>query len=89
MLYVKGLAAPLTVNTMPEATLLALASHDQLGGILPPDGGDCEETLARFAKAGVDTDALAVQLQNDGAKAFVKSWNELMGVIESKKSKAA
>ena len=89
ILYVKGLAAPFTVNTMPEATLLALVSHDQLGQILPPDGGDCEETLARFAKAGIDIDALAIQLQDDGAKAFVKSWNELMGVIESKKSKAA
>jgi len=89
ILYVKGLAAPFTVNTMPEATLVALASHDQLGELLPVDGGKCEETLARFAKAGIDIDALAIQLQDDGAKAFVKSWNELMSVIEAKKSKAA
>lgn len=89
ILYVKGLAAPFTVNTMPEATLRALAGYDQMGEILPADGGDCEETLAQFAKNGVDIDALAIQLQDDGAKAFVKSWNELMSVIESKKSKAA
>jgi transaldolase len=89
ILYVEGLAAPFTVNTMPEATLQALASHDQLGGILPPDGGDCEETLAKFEKAGIDIGALAIQLQDEGAKSFVKSWNELMSVIESKNSKAA
>jgi transaldolase len=84
ILYVKALAAPFTVNTMPEATLKALAEHTELGSILPADGGDCEEVLAQFAKAGIDIDALATQLQDEGAKTFVKSWNELMEVIESK-----
>ena len=84
ILYVKALAAPFTVNTMPEATLKALAGYTELGSILPADGGDCEEVLAGFARAGVDIAALAVQLQEEGAKSFVKSWNELMGVIESK-----
>jgi len=84
VLYVKALAAPFTVNTMPEATLKALADHGELGGILPADGGNCEEVLAQFAKAGVDVDALAAQLQDEGAKSFVKSWEELMAVITSK-----
>ena len=84
ILYVKGLAAPFTVNTMPEKTLKALATHSELGSILPADGGDCEEVLAEFAKAGIDTGALAAQLQEEGAKSFVKSWNELLAVIASK-----
>ncbi len=84
VLYVKALAAPFTVNTMPEATLKALADHGELGTILPADGGDCEEVLTQFAKAGIDVNALAAQLQDEGAKSFVKSWNELMAVITSK-----
>ena len=84
VLYIKALAAPLTVNTMPEGTLKALADHGELGTILPADGGDCEEVLAQFAKAGIDVDTLAAQLQDEGAKSFVKSWNELMAVITSK-----
>jgi transaldolase len=84
VLYVEELAAPFTVNTMPEATLKALAKHNKLGSILPPDGDDCEEVIARFEQAGVDIGALATQLQADGAKSFVKSWNELLAVIESK-----
>jgi len=86
ILYIKSLAAPFTVNTMPEATLKALAEHTELGSILPADGGDCEEGLAQFAKAGIDIDALAAQLQDEGAKSFVKSWNDLMDVINSKSS---
>ena len=78
ILYIKALAAPFTVNTMPEATLKALANHQELGSILPADGGDCEEVLSQFAKAGINVDALAAQLQNEGAKSFVKSWNELI-----------
>ena len=84
VLYVKALAAPFTVNTMPEGTLKALADHGELGTILSADGGDCEEVLGRFAKAGIDVETLAVQLQNEGAKSFVDSWNELMAVITSK-----
>ncbi len=84
VLYIKALAAPFTVNTMPEATLKALADHGELGSILPIDGGDSEDLLAQFAKAGIDVDALAAQLQEEGAKSFVKSWNDLMTVITSK-----
>jgi transaldolase len=84
ILYVKALAAPFTVNTMPEATLKALADHGSLGGLLSPDGGDSDTVLARFASAGVDVSALAGRLQDEGAKAFVDSWRELMGVIASK-----
>jgi transaldolase len=84
ILYIKALAAPLTVNTMPENTVKAFADHGDVGDILPADGGDCEEVLNQFAKAGVDVDALATQLQNDGAKSFVKSWDDLMGVISAK-----
>jgi transaldolase len=69
---------------MPEGTLKALAKYKTLGSILPPDGGDCEDVLARFSKAGVDIDALPAQLQEDGAKSFANSWNELMAVIASK-----
>jgi transaldolase len=84
VLYIKALAAPLTVNTMPEATVKAFADHGDVGEILSADGGDSEEVLAQFAKAGVDIDALAATLQDDGAKSFDKSWNELMGVISAK-----
>jgi transaldolase len=84
ILYVKGLAAPYTVNTMPEKTLQALATHNDLASILPANGGDCDNVLSEFAKAGVDVDALGSQLQDEGAKSFVKSWNDLMQVIESK-----
>jgi len=89
ILYVKALAAPFTVNTMPEGTLKALADHGALGGILTADGGDGEEALARFASAGVDVDALAGQLQDEGAKAFVNSWHELMDVIAAKSADLA
>ena len=84
ILYVKGLAAPLTVDTMPEATLKAFADHGEVGPAISADGGDCEAVLAQFAKAGVDIDALAARLQDEGAASFVKSWNELMEVIASK-----
>jgi transaldolase len=84
VLYVKSLASPYTVNTMPEGTLKALADHGELGEGLPVDGGDCEEVLAQFGKAGIDVNALAAQLQEEGAKSFVNSWHELMDVINSK-----
>jgi transaldolase len=84
VLYIKALAAPFTVNTMPEGTLKALADHGEIGQSLPSDGGDCEATLADFTKAGIDLGALAAQLQDEGAKSFVKSWNELLAVIAAK-----
>lgn len=86
ILYVKTLAAPFTVNTMPEATLLAFGDHGEIGATLQADGGDSENVLAQFAKAGIDADALAAQLQDEGAKSFVKSWDELLGVIAAKSS---
>src|SRR6266699_6069989 len=67
VLYIKSLAAPFTVNTMPEGTLKALADHGELGTILPADGGDCEEVLMQFAKAGIDVNELAARLQDEGA----------------------
>jgi transaldolase len=84
VLYIKALAAPFTINTMPEGTLKAFGGHGEVGPMLAADGGDCEDVLAQFAKAGVDLDALAAQLQDEGAKSFVKSWNELMTVIATK-----
>ena len=84
VLYVQALAAPFTVNTMPDATLKALADHGVVGATMPIDGGDSDEVLTRFAAAGIDVQALSAQLQDEGAKSFVKSWNDLMGVIASK-----
>jgi len=84
VLYVKALASPYSVNTMPEGPLKALADHGQISEPLPADGGDCEEVLAQFGKAGIDIDALAAQLQEEGAKSFVNSWHELMEKINSK-----
>ena len=84
VLYVNSLAVPFTVNTMPEGTLKALADHGQVEATLGADGGNSEEELARFAKAKIDVDALSRQLQDEGAKSFVKSWKDLMDVIGSK-----
>ena len=84
ILYVKALAAPFTVNTMPEGTLKAFAQHGEVGAMLAPDGGDCEKVLAAFAEAGIDIDALAKRLQEEGATSFDRSWNDLMACIESK-----
>jgi transaldolase len=84
VLYVQGLAAPFTVNTMPEATLKAFGDHGEVGALMPADGGHCEDLLSQFAKAGIDAGALAAKLQEDGAKSFVASWNELLGVIATK-----
>jgi len=89
VLYVKALAAPFTVNTMPEATLNALADHGAVDETLALDGGDTEDVLARFAAAGVDVDLLAARLQDEGARSFVKSWNELMAVIIGKRNALA
>jgi transaldolase len=84
VLYIKALAAPFTVNTMPEATLQAFVEHGELGPTLPADGGNSEEELAQFASESIDVHALANQLQEEGAKSFVKSWSDLMSVIDSK-----
>ena len=84
ILYIKALAAPFTVNTIPEGTLKALAEPGGVGATMPADGGDCEEVLAQFGAGKIDIDALAAQLQDEGAKSFVNSWNDLMDVIGSK-----
>jgi transaldolase len=84
VLYVQSLAAPHSVNTMPEKTLLALADHGEIGAMLPHDGGDAENVLRELTRAGVDLDALAVTLQRDGAAAFVKSWDELLACLAEK-----
>jgi transaldolase len=81
---VKALAAPFTVNTMPEGTLKAFGDHGEVGDMLAADGGDSKRILASFAKAGIDIDALAAQLQEEGASSFVKSWNDLMVCVDSK-----
>jgi transaldolase len=83
VLYIEGFASPFTVNTMPEPTLHAFADHGEVGEPVPADGGDCEQVLAQFAQAGVDVDALAVRLQDEGKEAFAKSWDEMLKTIES------
>jgi len=84
ILYIRALASPFTVNTMPEVTLKALADHGEIDVTLPARSRRCDEVLDKFAKAGIDIDVLATQLQNEGAKSFVKSWNELLECIASK-----
>ncbi|HSZ08315.1 MAG TPA: transaldolase [Steroidobacteraceae bacterium] len=88
-LYVEALAAPDTIDTMPEKTLLAFAAGGKLRGAMSEDGGDAEEVLARFARAGIDVNALATQLQAEGAASFVKSWTELMQRIQEKSAALA
>jgi len=84
VLYVESLAAPFTINTMPEKTLLAFAEHGKVGDPLPPGGGDAEEVLANLADAGIDVDALATKLQHDGAESFVASWKEMLDSVTAK-----
>jgi transaldolase len=88
-LYVSALAAPFTINTMPDKTLLAFADHGEVGEPLPADGGDAEEVLAEFEAAGVDVSELAARLQREGAEAFDKSWKELLRSIDEKSRKLA
>jgi transaldolase len=85
VLYVEALVARDTINTMPDATLVAFADHGMINGVLSPDGGDADEVLAKFAKAGIDRAALAAQLQREGAKAFADSWKHLLGCIAEKR----
>ena len=84
VLYVKALAAPDTVNTMPEKTLLAFADHGSVGEVLPRDGGDAEQVIAEFEKAGIDDKKLARDLQSEGAASFVTSWTDLLKCIDVK-----
>jgi transaldolase len=84
VLYISALAAPNTVNTMPEKTLLAFGDHGKVTGTLPRDGGDCESVLDNFQKAGIDLEQLAADLQSQGAKSFDESWQHLLTAIESK-----
>jgi len=84
VLYVEALAAPDTIDTLPEKTLHAFADHGKVGGLMPADGGDAEAEIAAFAKAGVDVDAVASELQREGADAFSKSWKDLMERIATK-----
>jgi transaldolase len=88
-LYVEALAAPDTIDTMPEKTLLAFASGGSVKSVIPPDGGDAEHVLAAYADAGVDVVALAARLQVEGAQSFVKSWAELMKRIVDKSAALA
>ena len=84
VIYIEALAAPDTINTMPEKTLLAFADHGHVKDPLPRDGADAEKVLAQFASAGVDDSALAEELQQEGAQSFDKSWNDLMSCLSSK-----
>ncbi|MGA9724333.1 MAG: transaldolase [Candidatus Binatus sp.] len=84
VLYIGALAAPNTVNTMPEETLLAFGEHGRVSGVIPRDGADCEEVLAEFGRVGIDVAKLGADLQTDAAKAFVDSWKDLLSAIETK-----
>jgi transaldolase len=87
-LYVEGLASPFTINTMPDSTLEAFYDHGQLGPVLASDGGDYAEQLAAFAETGVDKEALALKLQDEGATSFTSSWNELLARIDAQLASA-
>ena len=88
-LYVEAFAAPDTINTMPDKTLLALADHGEIKGSMPADGGDSEQVFQAHRDQGIDTDALGEVLQKEGAEAFVKSWKELLKTIESESARLA
>jgi transaldolase len=85
-LYVHGLAAPFTVNTMPDATLQAFSDHGEVGEPMPADGGDADAILARFRRAGVDLTEFAAKLQADGARQFVAAWNDLLARIAAQRA---
>jgi transaldolase len=84
VLYIKALAAPFTINTIPDKTLLAFADHGSVGELMAADGGDAEEMIAKFSKAGIDYDKLGTDLQREAAESFVKDWNEMLASIASK-----
>src|SRR5262249_45316703 len=85
-LYVEGLAAPHTIDTMPDSTLLAFADHGRCERLLPADGGDAENVLRAYAAVGIDVSALAERLQREGADSFTASWRELLKCIETKRA---
>jgi transaldolase len=89
VLYVEGLAAPDTIDTMPDKTLVAFADHGEVGDPIPPDGGDADDVLAQFQSAGIDTDELAARLQQEGKESFNKSWHDLLESIESESRRLA
>src|SRR5216683_7273303 len=84
VLYIGALAAPNTVNTMPEETLLAFGQHGQVAGVIPRDGADCEQVLAEFGRVGIDVAKLGAYLQTEGAKSFDDSWQDLLNAIDTK-----
>ena len=88
-LYIEAFAAPDTIDTMPDKTLEAFADHGEVGDPMPEDGGDAEQVIQAHRDAGIDTDALALKLQQDGADAFVKSWTELLDTIRSESERLA
>ncbi|MEO7057996.1 MAG: transaldolase family protein, partial [Caldimonas sp.] len=85
-LYLEKLAAPDTINTIPDKTLLAFADHGEVGAAMAPDGGDAEQVIAGFVKLGIDVDALAMQLQQEGGDSFKKSWRGLLAGLEDKRA---
>ena len=87
--YVKALAAPFSVNTMPDATLVAFADHGEVGDGMSSEQSSAEDVIRQFSDSGIDVDALGTDLQNEGAKAFVKSWTELMDIITAKGAELA
>ena len=89
VLYIEALAAPDTIDTMPDKTLLAFADHGQVSEPIPPDGGDADEVLAEFQSAGIDADELAARLQQEGKESFNKSWNDLLESIKSESRRLA
>lgn len=88
-LYIEALASPFTVNTMPEPTLIAFADHGEIGDLLPADGGDSEQVLAEFKRAGIEVRPLAARLQEEGKASFAKSWQDLLGSISSQRKVTA
>ena len=89
VLYIEAFASPLTVNTMPEPTLHAFADHGRVGDLVPADGGDCDEVLAEFERAGIGISELAARLQVEGKKAFSDSWADMLSSIESEREQVA
>jgi transaldolase len=84
VLYIEALTAPFTVNTIPDKTLLAFADHGRVRELMAADGGDAEEVIGRFARAGIDFGKLGTDLQREAAESFVKDWNEMLASIASK-----